>query len=78
MEEDDKIYILTKFEIARIIGQRSEQIASGAQPCCDVSDCKSSMQIAEKEFMSGYTPVAIDRRLPNGRVVVITNKNSKF
>ena len=72
------MYKLTKFEISRIIGQRSEQIASGAQPCCDVSDCRTSLQIAEKEFISGCTPIAIDRKLPNGRVLVITNKNSKF
>ena len=71
------MYRLTKFEISKIIGQRAEQISSGAMPCVDVSDCKTAVQIAEKEFLNNQIPIAIDRKFPNGKVVVLTNKDIK-
>ena len=60
----------TRFEIARIIGARSLQIAMGAPLLMDLKerDFKklkySPIEIAKKEFDEGILPITIKRPLP--------------
>lgn len=60
----------TRFEIARIIGARSLQLAMGAPLLMDLkeNDFKklkySPIEIAKKEFDEGILPITIKRPLP--------------
>jgi DNA-directed RNA polymerase subunit K/omega len=58
--------IVTKFEKARIIGQRAAQLNAGAKPYVDVIDAIDGSTIAEVEFNMKKIPVIIKRPLPNG------------
>jgi DNA-directed RNA polymerases I, II, and III subunit RPABC2 len=56
---------LTKYERARIIGYRAEQIASGTVPCVDISNLTNAVEIANKELTERKLPLVIKRTLPN-------------
>lgn len=58
---------ITKYEIARIIGERSKQIDSGAPIFVDIEESLiDSYLIALKEFNEKKIPFIIKRPLPNG------------
>ncbi len=57
---------LTKFEKARIIGVRMQQLASGAKPCVDIRGLKSIEEIAYAELEQRALPFIVKRPLPNG------------
>ncbi len=59
---------LTKFEKARIIGVRMQQLASGAKPCVDITGLKSIEQIAYAELNQRTLPFIVKRALPNGMI----------
>ncbi len=59
---------LTKFEKARIIGVRMQQLASGAKPCVDIRSLKSIEEIAYAELNQRTLPFIVKRQLPNGTV----------
>lgn len=59
--------ILTKYERARIIGQRAKQINSGAKPFIKIPDnIIDGSIIAEMELEQKRVPFIIRRPLPNG------------
>lgn len=58
---------LTKFEKARIIGVRLQQLAYGAKPRVDVTGLKSIQEIADKELKERKLPFIIRRTMPNGK-----------
>jgi len=60
------IPILTKFEKAKIMGVRLQQLAYGAKPRVDVSGLKSIQEIVEKELKERKILFIIRRNLPNG------------
>ena len=60
---------LSKFERARVIGERASQIAAGAPANIDVEGMRSAMEIATKEFNAHKTPITIIRTMPNGSIV---------
>ena len=61
------IPILTKFERARILGQRAKQIESGAKPLVKVPDnIIDGYLIAELELAEKKIPFVIKRPLPDG------------
>ncbi len=60
------IPILTKYEKARIIGVRMQQLASGAKPCVDTRGMKSIEDIAYAELNQRTLPFIVKRVLPNG------------
>ncbi len=62
------IPFLTKYEEARIIGVRMQQLASGAKPCVDVTGLKSIEEIAYAELKQRALPFIVKRPLPNGTV----------
>ena len=59
------IPIITKFESARIIGVRIQQLSAGAAPCVK-GNYNSILEIAWAEYTSKQIPLIIRRFLPNG------------
>ena len=60
------IPILTKFERARIIGVREQQLALGAKPRINTDGLKNIEEICKKELIERKIPFIIRRTLPNG------------
>lgn len=61
------IPILTKYEKAKIIGIRAQQINSGAEPFIPVdSNMIDGLTIANEELMKRKIPFIIRRPMPNG------------
>ena len=61
---------LTRFERARIIGNRALQLYYGAPPLVklDSEDRKRTpITLAERELQAKVLPIAIRRKLPDGR-----------
>jgi DNA-directed RNA polymerase I, II, and III subunit RPABC2 len=59
------IPLLTKFERARIMGVRKQQLAYGAKPRIDITNLKSIDEIVEQELFQRKIPFIIRRMLPN-------------
>lgn len=58
---------ITKYEKARILGERTKQLNAGAQPFVDINDdVIDGYLIALKEFEEKKIPFIIKRPLPNG------------
>ena len=55
---------LTKYELSRILGIRSNQINMGAPPMIDVSSDMAPLHISALELKHGKLDVVIDRPLP--------------
>lgn len=60
------IPILTKFERARIMGVRLQQLAYGAKPRINTDTLKTIYEIVEQELVQRKIPFIIRRTLPNG------------
>jgi DNA-directed RNA polymerase I, II, and III subunit RPABC2 len=58
--------IMTKFEKARIIGVRLQQLNNGAQPCVNVSKLRNNHEIVLAELEQRKIPFIIKRPLPDG------------
>lgn len=71
-KKEDRITIpvLTKYERARLIGERAEQISRGSPPLVDVGKLTDPVDIAEKELTLKMIPLMIQRTLPNGNVEI--------
>ena len=62
------IPFVTKYEKARILGERARQINAGAEPMVEVDDeMIDGYLIALKEFTAKKTPFILKRPLPDGR-----------
>jgi DNA-directed RNA polymerase I, II, and III subunit RPABC2 len=59
------IPLLTKFERARILGVRLQQLAYGAKPRVDTTNLKSITDIVQQELIQRKIPFIIRRTLPN-------------
>lgn len=55
----------TKYELARVLGQRAEQISMGAPVCVEVGSLTDCLEIAEAELKAGRLPFIIRRRFPD-------------
>jgi DNA-directed RNA polymerase I, II, and III subunit RPABC2 len=64
-KEKKTIPILTKFERARIMGVRLQQLAYGAKPRVNTDNLKSINEIVNKELEERMIPFIIRRTLPN-------------
>ncbi len=53
--------ILSKFELARVLGARSLQLANGAPPLLEVGDSVSPIDLAKKELDAGVIPLVVLR-----------------
>lgn len=61
---------ITKYEKARILGLRAQQLSGGAKPQVSTEGLSSSMEIAEREYAEYKIPLSIVRRMPDGTQVV--------
>jgi DNA-directed RNA polymerases I, II, and III subunit RPABC2 len=57
---------LNKFEKARLLGVRIQQLSSGAEPKILTSGLNSIIEIVEEELKQRKIPLLIKRNLPNG------------
>lgn len=57
---------LNKFERARLIGVRIQQLSSGAEPKINIEGLNSINEIVEEELKQRKIPLIIKRNLPNG------------
>ena len=58
---------LTKYEMVRILGERTKQLTMGAKPLIKNYKGLSYDKIAEEELKLDMTPFKIKRYLPNGK-----------
>jgi DNA-directed RNA polymerase subunit K len=65
--------VFTRFEVARLLGARSLQIALGA-PVLVKTDLQDPLAIAKQEFRECRMPITIKRRLPNNQEIVVDVK----
>lgn len=63
----------TRFEVARIVGARSLQIALGAPVLVKTKET-SPIEISKKEFKKQIIPITINRTLPDGVKVAVDAK----
>jgi|SRR3990172_6326002 len=56
--------LLNKYEKARIIGVRAQQIASGAQPLVKIGSERDPIKIAEMELEQKVLPMLLRRFIP--------------
>ena len=63
---------LTKYEMVRILGERTKQLTMGAKPLVKNYQHLSYDKIAEEEFIRNVIPFKIKRPLPNGKYEIWT------
>jgi DNA-directed RNA polymerase subunit K/omega len=63
---------LTKYEMVRILGERTKQLTMGAKPLIKNYESLGYDKIAEEEFKLNMIPYKIKRPLPNGRYEIWT------
>jgi DNA-directed RNA polymerase subunit K/omega len=63
---------LTKYEMVRILGERTKQLTMGAKPLIKNYQHLSYDKIAEEEFIRNIIPYKIKRQLPNGKYEIWT------
>lgn len=68
IKEKKTLPFLTKYEKARIIGLRTQQLSSGAIPMIDTDMYNSALEVAEEELKQRKIPFIIRRVLPNGEI----------
>ena len=59
---------ITKYEKAKIIGFRAQQLSKGAAPSIDIGEEYNPYNIALMELEQNKLPLMIKRKLPNGSV----------
>ena len=57
---------LTKYERARLLSTRIEQLNKGSIPMVDVKNLTNTKDIAKKELEERKIPLIVRRKLPNG------------
>jgi DNA-directed RNA polymerase I, II, and III subunit RPABC2 len=63
---------LTKYEMVRILGERTKQLTMGAKPLIKNYETLSYDKIAEEELKNNMIPFKIKRPLPNGKFEIWT------
>lgn len=66
---------LTRFEVARLLGARTLQIALGA-PVLVKTDLTEPILISKQEFKEKMIPITIKRKMPSEEEVVIDSKKA--
>ena len=69
---------MTKFEKARVLGQRAEQIARGAPPTVNIEGLSDAYSITLKELHARKIPLKIRRKYPDGTTREIPVSKMEF
>jgi DNA-directed RNA polymerase subunit K/omega len=74
VQKENKISInrLTKYEMVRILGERTKQLSMGAKPLIKNFESLTYEKIAEEELKLNMIPFKIKRPLPNGKYEIWT------
>jgi DNA-directed RNA polymerase subunit K/omega len=74
LKKEDRISTnrLTKYEMIRILGERTTQLTLGAKPMVKNYETLNYEQIAEEELKLNMIPFKIKRQLPNGKYEIWT------
>ena len=67
---------LTRFEVARLIGARSLQIALGAPILIKTENFGDAITISRDEFKAGMIPITIKRKRPTNEYQIIEAKKA--
>lgn len=65
----------TRFEVARLIGARSLQVALGAPVLVETKE-NSPIEIAKEEFKNSIIPITIKRTMPDETKVAVDAKSA--
>ena len=68
IKEKQTTNYITKYEKAKIIGFRAQQLSKGAAPSIDIGKEHNPYNIALMELEQNRLPLMIKRKLPNGNV----------
>jgi DNA-directed RNA polymerase subunit K/omega len=71
-EKSTSVNRLSKYEMVRILGERTKQLTMGAKPLVKNYQAMSYDKIAEEEFKLNMIPYKIKRPLPNGKFEIWT------
>jgi DNA-directed RNA polymerase subunit K/omega len=63
---------LSKYEMVRILGERTKQLTTGAKPMIKNFNGLSYEKIAEEEFIRNMIPFKIKRPMPSGKFEIWT------
>jgi DNA-directed RNA polymerase subunit K len=66
----------TRFEVARLLGARSLQIALGAPILVESEKKGDAIKTAKEEFRNKLIPITVKRRLPDNREMVVNVKGA--
>lgn len=58
--------VLTKFERAKVIGLRMEQLSRGSRPMVEVAEGDTVRDVALRELSQKKMPYVLARSMPNG------------
>lgn len=74
VQKENKISInrLTKYEMVRILGERTKQLLMGAKPLIKNYNHLTYEEMAEEELRLNMIPFKIKRPLPNGKYEIWT------
>ena len=68
IKEKQTTNYITKYEKAKIIGFRAQQLSKGAAPAIEIGEEYNPYNIALMELEQNRLPLMIKRKLPNGNV----------
>lgn len=68
--------MFTRFEVARLVGARSLQIALGAPLLVEERKTISPTEYAKLEFKKRIMPITVKRKMPDGSEIVINSKQA--
>ena len=79
LKGDDRISAnrLTKYEMVRILGERTKQLTMGAKPLIKNYEDLNYERISEEELKLNMIPYKIKRPLPNGKYEIWTLEELK-
>ena len=59
---------LTKFERAKVLSERADQLQQGAPPLTEIAPADDALDIAMRELVAGVIVMKVRRVLPDGTV----------
>lgn len=62
---------MTKYEFARVMGERLQQLSSGAIPFVSYTTNDTIEAIFLREFGTGLLPFLVERKTPDGQYIFI-------
>ncbi len=68
--------VLTRFEVARLVGARTLQITLGAPLLVEERNMISPTEYAKLEFKKRIMPITVKRKMPDGSEIVINSKQA--